>query len=125
MADETVERNQAIERLRAWATRARHEAQEADTRGDMLNWEGQAQALDGVASFLAGPGGQLDDDQVWKRLVADRSRAIADWEHEKAGPEAMFYAGVVAGYDVALTRVTDVAGHSWTRETRSARWVNR
>lgn len=120
-----MNRAYAVERLRAWAARAQEEAQEADTRDNTLNWQGQAQVLGDVATFLAGPGAQLDDSQIWRQVVGDRSRAMANWEREQAGPEAMFYAGHVAGYDVVLTILKDVAGRSWTEDTRAASWVNR
>ncbi len=120
-----MNRTSAIERLRAWARRAQHEAQEADTRENILSWQGQAQVLGDVATFLAGPGAQMDDDQIWKQIVTDRTRAIANWEREQEGPEAMFYAGVVAGYDVVLTTLSDVTGRSWTEDVRAAKWLNR
>ena len=37
----------------------------------------------------------------------------------------MAYAGVVAGYDVALTVLNDLMGRSWTVEVRGSHWVNR
>jgi hypothetical protein len=37
----------------------------------------------------------------------------------------MFYSGLVAGYDVVLTTLTDVAGRSWTEDVRAAKWLNR
>ena len=118
-------REQAAERLRVWASRAQHEAQYADTREDILNWQGQAQVLSSIATFLTGPGAQATDDQVWKQIVADRSAALAAWERTQEGDEAMLYAGLVAGYDVALTELRDVTGHVWDVETRARSWVNR
>ncbi len=121
----TMNRTYAVERLRAWAARAQSEAQEADTRENILNWQGQAQVLGDVATFLASPGAQMDDEKIWKQIVADRSRALANWEREQEGPEAMFYSGLVAGYDVVLTTLTDVAGRSWTEDVRASKWLNR
>lgn len=120
-----MQREQVTEQLRLWAIRAQHEAQEADTREDVLSWQGQAQVLGSVAAFLAGQGAQADDAAIWKQLIADRSRAIANWEGQQSGPEAMYYSGVVAGYDLVLTTLSDVMGRSWTYNVRSTNWVNR
>jgi hypothetical protein len=120
-----VKREAAIGRLRAWAERAAQEAQMADTREGKLNWQGQAQVLSSVATYLAGPGAQASDEQIWKQEVAERSNALAAWEQVQEGPEAMAYAGVVAGYDVALTVLNDLMGRSWTVEVRGSHWVNR
>lgn len=121
----SMNRAYAIDRLRAWARQAQNEAQEADTREDILNWQGQAQVLGDVATFLAGPGAQMDDNQIWKQVVADRTHAIANWEREQAGPEAMLYAGMVAGYDLAVTTLADIMGRTWTEALRAERWLNR
>ncbi len=118
-------REQAIERLRLWSARAQHEAQFADTREDILNWQGQSQVLGSVATFMGGPGSQITDEEVWRQVVADRSAALAAWERTQEGGEAMLYAGMVAGYDVALTVLRDVAGRNWDVEERVRRWVNR
>ena len=118
-------REQAIDRLRAWAAHAQHEAQYADTREDAFHWQGQAQVLGGVASFLGGPGAQASDDQIWRQVVADRSTALAAWERTQEGLEAMLYAGMVAGYDVAVTVLTDISRRTWDIAARSRRWVNR
>ncbi len=120
-----MNRTYAVERLRAWAARAQSEAQEADTRENILNWQGQAQVLGDVATFLASPGAQMDDEKIWKQIVADRSRALANWEREQEGSDAMLYSGLVAGYDVVLTTLTDVAGRSWTEDVRASKWLNR
>lgn len=106
---------QTIQRLRLWAARAQHEAQEADNRADMLHWQAQGQVLGGVANFLADQGQRLDSLQIWTRVVADREEAMAAWFSHKGGPEASFYSGAVAGYDVALTALTDVGGKVWPR----------
>ena len=120
-----VKREQAVERLRQWAARAQHEAQYADTREDILHWQGQAQVLGGVATFLAGPGATLDDDTVWKQIVSDRSGALAAWEQAQEGAEAMLYAGMVAGYDIVVTALTDIAGRAWSVDSLAKVWVNR
>ncbi|MGZ3584884.1 MAG: hypothetical protein ACXWP6_20710 [Ktedonobacterales bacterium] len=120
-----MNRAYAIDRLRAWARQAQSEAQDADTREDILNWQGQAQVLSDVATFLAGPGAQMDDNQIWKQVVADRTRALSNWEREQEGPEAMFYAGMVAGYDYVVTTLADVTGRSWTEALRAEKWLNR
>lgn len=109
----TVTREQTIERLRKWAERAYHEAQFADTREDILNWQGQAQVLAGVATYLAGAGSQADDAATWKQVIADRQSALGAWQKAQEGPEAMFYAGMVSGYDVALTALADLMGRTW------------
>ena len=105
---------QAIERLRAWALRAQDEAEHADTRDNTLNWQGQAQVLSGTATYLSGQAGQADESIMWKQVVSDRQQALAAWEKEQAGPRAMFYSGMVAGYDVALTILADVMGRVYT-----------
>lgn len=108
-------REETIERLRAWATRAQHEAVEADTREDVLNWQAQAQVLSNIANFVADQGATMDDIQIWTRVVTDRETSMASWLALKGGPEAMWYAGEVAGYDTALTALADVAGRVWPR----------
>src|SRR5262249_8907702 len=110
---------------RIWAARAQHEAQEADTRENMLQWQGQSQVLSSVATFLGGPGNQTNDEHIWNQIVADRSAALASWERAQGGPEAMYYAGMVAGYDVGATALTDIAGRTWEIGEQSRRWVNR
>jgi len=109
----TVTREQTIERLRRWAERANHEAQFADTREAILNWQGQAQVLGGVATYLSGAGSQADAIATWKQVVADRQSALGAWQKAQEGPEAMFYAGMVSGYDVALTALADLMGRTW------------
>ena len=106
-------REETVARLRAWAARAQHEALEADTRENILHWQAQAQVLSSIASFLADQGSTSDDDQIWKRVVADRSKSLAVWLIQPAGAEAAFYAGEVAGYDVALTALRDLTGRVW------------
>ena len=108
-----MNREPVIERLRVWATRAQHEAQYADTQQDVLNWQGQAQVLGSIATYLAGPGAQVDDAIIWKQVVADRAAALAEWQRVQEGLEAMLYAGAVAGYDVALTALADVMGKTF------------
>ncbi|MBF6591105.1 MAG: hypothetical protein IVW57_11345 [Ktedonobacterales bacterium] len=108
-------REEAIERLRAWAARAQHEAMVADTREDILNWQAQAQVLTSIANFLADQGAGMDELQIWTRIVTDRAKSMAAWLGNTTGPEAALYAGQVAGYDVALTVVRDVAGRVWPR----------
>lgn len=110
-----MNREQTIERLRAWARRAQSEAQYADTRADELNWRGQAQALNGVASFLAEQGAQLDDFAIWSQVVADREKGRLAWLEAEDSPEVPLYAGQVAGFDVALTALKDVDSVVWPR----------
>jgi hypothetical protein len=110
-----MNREQTIERMRAWARRAQSEAEYADTRADALNWRGQAQALNGVASFLGEQGAQLDDFAIWSRVVADREQARLTWIEMQEGPEVPLYAGQVAGFDVALTALKDVDNVVWPR----------
>jgi hypothetical protein len=109
-----VNRDHAIERLRVWAARAQQEAEYADTMEDTLNWQGQAQVLSSTATYLSGPGAQADDSIIWKQVVADREGAIVAWEKQQEGPQAMYAAGTVAGYDVALTILADVMGRTYT-----------
>ncbi len=113
-----VNREQVAERLRAWAARAQQEAQHADTQENILNWQGQAQVLGSIATYLRGPGAQVSDTVIWKQTVADRERVLAGWDRQQAGPEAMLYAGMVAGYDVALTALADVMGLTWYESPR-------
>jgi hypothetical protein len=109
-----VNREQTIERLRVWAARAFSEAQYADTREDRLSWQGHAQVLSGIATYLAGPGSEADDNTIWKQVVADRQSALGAWQRAQSGPEAMLYSGMVAGYDVALTALADLMGRTWS-----------
>ncbi|MDE3229817.1 MAG: hypothetical protein KGO05_08030 [Chloroflexota bacterium] len=110
-----MNREHTIERIRIWARRAQAEAQNADTRADAMHWRGQAQALNGVASFLAEQGAQLDDFAVWSQVVADREKGLAAWQAAQEGPDVPFYAGQVAGFDVALTTLKDVDNVVWPR----------
>ncbi|HUY78650.1 MAG TPA: hypothetical protein VMV29_17915 [Ktedonobacterales bacterium] len=108
-------REQTVQRLRAWARQAQSEAQYADTRTDMLKWQGQVEALGSVASFLDNQGAQLSDFLIWSQVVGDREKALANWQAQQTGPEVAFYAGQVAGYDLALTALPDVDGKIWPR----------
>lgn len=113
-------RQETASRLRQWAQRAQHEAVEADTVANAQNWQGQAQVLAAVANFVAGQPPEVTDKQVWRRVVADRERTLAEW-FARQGPAdteeggAPFYAGAVAGYDLALTALKDMAGRVWPR----------
>jgi hypothetical protein len=108
-------RDEIIGRLRAWAARAQNEAVQADTRDNILQWQAQAQVLSSVANFLADAGSDIDDEQIWLRVVSDRSKSLAAWLAEPEGPAAAHYAGEVAGYDVALTTLRDLSGTVWPR----------
>ncbi|HEY8326297.1 MAG: hypothetical protein ACHQ1E_07530 [Ktedonobacterales bacterium] len=110
-----MNREQTIERMRAWARRAQSEAENADTRDDQLNWRGQVQALNGVASYLSEQGAQLDDFAIWEQVVADREKARLAWIDAQEGPVVSSYAGQVAGFDVALTALKDVDNVVWPR----------
>lgn len=107
--------DEAIQRLRTWAARAQHEALEADTHGDTLSWQGQAQVLSSVANLLADQGGQSSEFTTWRRIVADREKSLATWQVRQTGPDVSYFAGEVAGYDLALTTIRDVAGRVWPR----------
>jgi hypothetical protein len=120
-----VTREEAVDRLRVWAARAQNEAEYADTADDRLHWQGQAQVLSSVATFVAGPGLQMSDEQLWQQVASDRSSAFSAWERTQEGPEAMLYAGMVAGYDVAVTTITDAGRRTWDVAARGRRWVNR
>src|SRR5258705_1562128 len=104
----SMNRAYAIDRLRTWARQAQNEAQEADTREDILNWQGQAQVLGDVATFLAGPGAQIDHNAIWKQVLADRTRAIASWQRHQAAPRALLYSRIVAGYHLVVTTLSDI-----------------
>lgn len=110
-----MDRQQTIERLRIWAARARYEAQMADTYADQLKWQGQGQVLASVANLLADQTPSPDGYPLWRRVVADRAQALAAWQESQEGAEAMFHAGEVSGYDLALTAIVDVAGRVWPR----------
>jgi hypothetical protein len=110
-----MNRDQVAERLRAWAARAQREALEADTHENILHWQAQAQVLSSIANFLADQGGESSNEQIWTRVVADRSKSLAAWLSQPEGDEAAYYAGEVAGYDVALTALRDLAGKVWPR----------
>jgi hypothetical protein len=110
-----MNREQTVERLRAWARRAQSEAQYADTREDRLKWQGQAQALSSVASLLAEQGAQRSDFEIWSQVVSDREKSLAAWQERQSGQEINLYAGQMAGYDVALTTLKDVDGVVWPR----------
>ncbi len=120
-----MNREQISQRLRNWANRAQHEAQEADTQENILNWQGQAQVLSSVSTFLEGPGVQMADEDIWQQIVGDRTRALDGWQKAQEGPEAMLYAGIVAGYDVVLTILPDMTGRTWEDVNRRTGWVNR
>jgi len=110
-----VTRQEAVERLRVWAAGAQREALEADTLQNAQHWQGQAQVLSSVANFLAGQGPEVDDKTLWRRVVADRERTLAEWLMRQETAEAPFYAGAVAGYDTAFTALKDVSGRVWPR----------
>ncbi len=110
-----VRRPAAVERLRLWAAHAQHEAVEADTTENAQNWQGQAQILSSVANFLSGQGPEVEDTAIWRRVVADRERTLAEWIARQETAQADFYAGAVAGYDTALTVLNDMSGRVWPR----------
>ena len=110
-----MNREQTVERLRAWARRAQSEAQYADTREDRLKWAGQAQALAGVASLLSEQGADMSDFDIWTQVVSDREKCLASWKQQQSGSEINTFAGQMAGYDVALTALKDVDGVVWPR----------
>ena len=120
-----MDREEAVRRLRSWAAHANHEAEVAVTQENILNWQGQAQVLNGVATYLTGQGAAAGDDAVWRQIVADRTGVLAAWDAEREGLQAMLYAGMVAGFDLALTTLTDIAGRNWALAHRAKRWVNR
>ncbi len=110
-----MDRQQTIAQLRYWATSARHEAQMADTYANQLKWQGQAQVLATVAAALADQPESDDTFTFWRRVVGDREQALASWQEQQEGPEVMYLSGQVAGYDLALTAIKDVAGRVWPR----------
>ena len=120
-----MDREQMIQLLQHWADRAQFEAEVADTQEDMLNWQGQSQVLASTAAFLSGAGDQMADTDIWQHMVGDRSRALEGWEKLQAGPEAMLYSGIVAGYDLVLTGLKDMTGRTWSDVNRRTGWVNR
>jgi hypothetical protein len=110
-----VSRAEAVERLRVWAQRAQHEAAQADTRASMLQWQAQSQALTAVANFVASQDPQTPDDVVYRLVVADRTRSLSEWAARQGGEAADFYAGAVAGYDLAITTIKGMDGRIWPR----------
>ena len=118
-----MNREQISQRLQIWADEAQHEAEVADTHDDMLSWQGQAQVLGSTAAFLAGT--QSADVDIWQQIVGDRTQALGAWEKIQSGPEAMLCAGIVAGYDVALTVLRDMTGRTWSDVNQRTGWVNR
>jgi hypothetical protein len=110
-----VTREEAVDRLRVWAARAQQEALEADTWEDGQNWQGQAQVLGNVAAFVASQEPDVDDAVIWRRVVGDRERALAEWLSRRDAREEAFFAGAEAGYDTALTALKDMAGKVWPR----------
>jgi hypothetical protein len=90
----------------------------------MLSWQGQAQVLGSVSTFLTGSA-MHSDTEIWEQVTADRSRALASWEKAQEGPDAMLYSGVVAGYDLVLTTLGDMTGKTWMDVNKRTGWVNR
>lgn len=107
-------REEMIERLRGWSARALHEAQYADTQDDGLQWQGQAAVLSGVANYLEDQSGD-DDFTIWRQVVGDRAKSLAEWMSRKSGADASLYAGQVAGFDVALTVLRDPEARNWPK----------
>ena len=107
-------REEMIERLRGWSARALHEAQYADTQEGALNWQGQAQVLGGVANYLADQS-EADDFTVWRQVVGDRAKSLAEWMMRQDGADGALYAGQVAGFDVALTVLKDPEARNWPK----------
>lgn len=107
-------REEMIARLRGWSARALHEAQYADTQENALQWQGQAQVLNGVANYLEDQSG-ADDFAIWHQVVGDRAKSLAEWMARPGGVEAALYAGQVAGFDVALTVLKDPEGRNWPK----------
>ncbi len=107
-------REEMIERLRTWSARALHEGQYADSQEDALQWQGQAQVLGGVANYLADQGG-AEDFTIWRQVVGDRAKSLAEWMARQGGVEAALYAGQVAGFDVALTVLKDPESRNWPK----------
>ncbi|HLY31065.1 MAG TPA: hypothetical protein VKQ36_08545 [Ktedonobacterales bacterium] len=113
--EQQAQRAQTIARLRIWAQRAQSEAQYADTQADARKWQEQAGVLSSVANFLDDQGSRLSDFAIWSQVVADREKALANWQAQQSGPEVARYAGQVEGYDLALTALRDVDGKIWPR----------
>ncbi|GEM_PF-1544406 len=113
--EQVAQREHTIARLRNWAQRAQSEANYADTPADALKWQGQAGVLSSVANFLEDQGARLSDFAIWSQVVADREKALANWQAQQTGLEVALYAGQVAGYDLALTTLPDVDGKIWPR----------
>ena len=107
-------REEMIERLRVWSARALQEAQYADTQEAALQWQGQSAVLSGVANYLEDQSG-ADDFTVWRQVVGDRSKSLAEWMAREGGADAALYAGQVAGFDVALTALRDPEARNWPK----------
>lgn len=108
-------RAEAVERLLVWAQLAQHEAAQADTRASMLHWQAQGQVLSTVANFVSSQDPQTADAVIYRLVVADRTRSLTEWAARAGGEAADFYAGAVAGYDLALTTIRDMGGRVWPR----------
>ena len=93
-------REEMIERLRGWSARALHEA--------------QAQVLGGVANYLTDQS-DADDFTIWRQVVGDRAKSLAEWMMRQDGAEGALYAGQVAGFDVALTVLKDPEARNWPK----------
>lgn len=107
-------RDEMIERLRGWSERALHEAQYADTHDDALQWRGQSAVLSGVANYLEDQSG-ADDFTIWRQVVGDRTKSLAEWMSRQGGADAALYSGQVAGFDVALTVLKDPESRNWPK----------
>lgn len=107
-------REEMIERLRVWSARALQEAQYADTQEAALQWQGQSAVLSGVANYLEDQSG-ADDFTVWRQVVGDRSKSMAEWMARQGGSDAALYAGQVAGFDIALTALRDPEARNWPK----------
>jgi hypothetical protein len=81
----------------------------------MLQWQAQGQALTAVANFVASQDPQTPDEVVYRLVVADRTRSLSEWVAREGGEAAAFYAGAVAGYDLAITTIRDMSGRVWPR----------
>jgi hypothetical protein len=104
-----MNRQTFIERLRAWAVRADHEAAESfDTA--RLAWQGQAGVLHALANVVASGSG-TDPAALRKQIIFERQKVLDAWNQDRDPVRAARLSGEVQGYELALDLLKDV--DSW------------
>jgi microcystin degradation protein MlrC len=113
-----VNRQTFIDRLRAWAMRADHEAVESDGTA-RLAWQGQADVLHALASVVAAGSGGADPAVLRQQIIFDRQKALAAWNEDRDPVRVAPIAGAVQGYELVLDLLQDV--DSWSAPQAAAR----